>query len=58
MDWLWFVTVVIGPIVMLAVFIWVTIRYWNRRKDLDAYSDRKARELRERLEEEDTARGR
>lgn len=57
MDWLWFATIVIGPILMLAVIIFVTVRYWKRDKALDAYSDRKSRELRHRLEEEDTRRG-
>lgn len=57
MDGLWFFTIVIGPILMLAVFMYVTIRYWNRRKGLDAYSDRKARELRNELEREDEIRG-
>lgn len=57
MDWLWFATIVIGPILMLAVIIFVTVRYWKRDKALDAYSDRKSRELRHQLEEEDTRRG-
>jgi hypothetical protein len=47
MEWLWFVTVVIGPILLLAVILYATFRYWNRRKELDAFSDRRSKEVRE-----------
>ena len=50
MDWLWFVTIVIGPILMLAVILYATLRYRNRRKDLDRYFDHKSAEVREEQE--------
>ena len=54
MSWLWFVTVVIGPILLLAAIVYATLRYRGRDKRMDAYSDRKAHELREELSREDS----
>ncbi|GGC20287.1 hypothetical protein GCM10011371_04990 [Novosphingobium marinum] len=56
MDWLWFVTVVIGPILLIGAILYATIRYWKRPKGRDAYTDAKTRELRHELEAEDARR--
>jgi hypothetical protein len=44
---------IIAPILLLAVLIFVTIRYWNRKPSVDARAERGARDLREKLNEED-----
>ena len=53
MTGLWFFTIVIGPILLLAAIIYATLRYRHRDKSLDDFSDRKAHELRDRLNAED-----
>jgi hypothetical protein len=54
MTGLWFFTIVIGPILLLSAIIYATMRYRNRDRSLDPLSDRKAAELREQLNAEDT----
>ncbi len=50
---MWFFAIVVGPILLLAAIIYGTVQYRKRNKNLDAYSDRMARELREELAAED-----
>lgn len=52
MSWLWFAATVIAPALLLLTIIVFTIRYWNRSKELDAYSHRMAREQREEADRE------
>jgi len=53
MDILWFITIVVGPILLFAAIIYGTVQYRRRDKRLDPLSERKARELREELSAED-----
>lgn len=45
---------IVGPILLLAVIIIVTVRTWKRRPAEEAVSDASARRLRRELNEEDT----
>lgn len=47
---------IVGPAVLLAVLIYLTVRYWKRPPAEDARADAGARELREQLNEEDQTR--
>ena len=47
---------IIGPLLLLAVLIFVTVRYWNRKPSEDARAERGARDLREQLNREDQER--
>lgn len=57
MTTLWFFTVVVGPLLLLAAIIYATMRYRNRDKRLDPVSDQAARNLRHQLEREDSTGG-
>lgn len=47
---------IVGPILLIAVLIFFTIRYWNRRPSEDAQAEAGARDLREQLNREDQTR--
>ena len=47
---------IIGPILLLAVIIYVTVRLWKRRPREEAIAERGAKRLREELNEEDRLR--
>ena len=45
---------IIGPILLLAVIIFVTLKTWKKRPRQDAVSDASSRRVRAELNEEDT----
>lgn len=45
---------IVGPILLLAVIIYVTVKTWKKRPQQDAVSDASSRQLRAELNEEDT----
>lgn len=45
---------IVGPLLLLIVIVFVTLRTWKRRPRQDAVSEASARELRRELNEEDT----
>jgi hypothetical protein len=47
---------IVGPILLLAVIVYVTFRVWNRSKQERMRSEAGARELREQLNREDQTR--
>ncbi|MES2494312.1 MAG: hypothetical protein V4579_13675 [Pseudomonadota bacterium] len=47
---------IVGPIILLLVLIFFTLRQWKRRPQEDAISERSAKELREELNREDQER--
>lgn len=47
---------IVAPILLLAVLIFITIRFWKRKPSVDARADQGARELREKLNREDQTR--
>jgi hypothetical protein len=47
---------IIAPILLLAVLVFFTVRYWKRRPSVDARAEQGARELREKLNREDQTR--
>lgn len=47
---------IIGPILLLAVLIYITVRFWNRKPSQDARAEQGARDLREQLNREDRTR--
>lgn len=47
---------VVGPLLLLAVILYVTFRTWRRRPGIDAVSEDSARELRADLQEEEIRR--
>ena len=53
MDIMWLITIVGGPLLLLAAIIYGTIQYRKRDKRIAPLSDRKARDLREKLSAED-----
>lgn len=44
---------IVGPLILLAVIIYFTIRLWKRRPGEVAHAEEAARELREELNKED-----
>jgi hypothetical protein len=47
---------IVGPILLIAVVLYATIRYWNRSRAEEARGEAGARELREELNREDQTR--
>ena len=47
---------IIGPLILLAVLIYVTVRVWKRSPADDARSDAAARDLRNQMNREDQTR--
>jgi hypothetical protein len=47
---------IIGPLLLLAVLIYVTVRFWNRKPSEEARAERGARDLRDELNREDETR--
>ncbi len=45
---------IIGPILLLAVIVFVTLKTWKKRPRQDAVSDASSRQVRAELNEEDT----
>lgn len=45
---------IVGPILLLAVIVYVTLKTWKKRPRQDAVSDASSRRLRAELNEEDT----
>jgi hypothetical protein len=56
MAWLWWVAVVVGPILLLALILWGVLRTRTSSQDVSR-AERGARELREELAREDEKRG-
>lgn len=56
MAWLWWIAVVGGPLLLILLIIWATLRTRTSSRNVAA-SERGARELREELSREDETRG-
>ena len=56
MAWLWWIAVVVGPLLLIGLIIWATIRTQTSSEGA-ARSEQGARELREELAREDENRG-
>lgn len=56
MAWLWWIAVVVGPILLFVLIVWALLRTRTSSKEV-ARAERGARDLREELAREDENRG-
>jgi hypothetical protein len=53
MGWLWGVVTVVGPLLLIAAIIWVTLRQRNIKRSVSERSEQGAREVRADIERDD-----
>ena len=57
MGWLWTLITILGPLLLIGAIIWAVLRNRNPSRSEIERSERGARELREKLEREDSGAG-
>jgi len=56
-GWMWTLITILGPLLLIGLIVWATLRNRNPSREEIVRADRGARELREELEEEEARRG-
>lgn len=56
-GWMWTLVTILGPLLLIGLIVWATLRNRNPSREEIAQAERGARELREELEEEETRDG-
>jgi hypothetical protein len=56
-GWLWSLSTIVGPILLMAVILWAWLRNRNPRPGEIARAERGARELRQDIEEDEAREG-
>jgi hypothetical protein len=56
-GWLWSLSTIVGPILLMAVILWAWLRNRNPRPGEIARAERGARELRQEIEEDEAREG-
>ena len=57
MGWLWTLITILGPLLLIGAILWAFLRNRNPSRSELERSERGARELREKLEREDSGEG-